>query len=959
MAFMKYARATVIHPHVSKTEWGNIRVAGRQIRSGHMNENLVDRASELVGRSFNPSEFLLTHATIVASVDVYVPSGIKTGSVLEDGFRVNRKFGNFRIQPGSDKHINNNFDSWSRGTLLKAYPTFIGGHSFVEHVQVEDLSKGRIIDAVARDVGDSIYVDILIANDRKHKDLIAAIEGGNMSTLSMGCFLPHAMVSLADGTRVPIKEVFPGELVITHKGRIRPVANQQIRYGDWKLRRIQAVGVNDEIPATDFHPFFVYRAPQMCACGCGEPLPTYSQSKKKPTVRSMSRRFKRGHDKRIFNPKNTYSLVEYRERMARKDALQAFRVEEVRAADLRVGDFLCFPRVQFGEDHEGATVGRARLLGYFLAEGSFLKRGGKPVEVQFNFSLTEKETYVAEVVRLLAQEFPGANPAWVQDRPDRNTCTVHVTGAGVPEWFYKHGGEYSHRKRLSAEVLQWPVEMHKHLIGTWINGDAHRCENSSSFGSVGGTTASYDLGCQLHLLMSRVGLFARMAVTVQGKAVEIRDVVNGGVVLRDEATGRLPSFGVYLGQTFAHRLAGYTDKAPATSTHKDQSLRVLDDMVMFPITKITDDTYTGAVYDLEVEEDHSYLVEGVAVHNCTVDGTQCTKCGHWAADETEMCPHVKYAKGNTFYDENGQRHRIAELCGNEGLDPTGGVQFIEASWVGTPAFTGAVLRNVLEPTVEVSRKAQQILSTPPPQWSTDAQMKAARIHAVPPVTPDQYGRVEIARIHAASVASSHALIGRPGNARQGLQINSDDEFMAGWDDVNDDAAAEDTPASPDSKPKSPFQDVEDDIYKTISDRVKDRIKKDLAPKVDAIPPEESANTNENMVKEASHRMYRVALTTLVRASSTDAHLMDAIAVLNAKVGIRIPVEIYRGALQVGAHHRYASVEAYRKACHNALGRELTVSEVKTLLRLGKVLSLRRAQGNLITGSRHKERTHER
>lgn len=78
-------------------------------------------------------------------------------------------------------------DSWDRDVLLKSYRTFIGSHNFVEHVQVEDLSKGRIIDAVARDIGDSVYIDILVATDRKHTDLVKAIESGQMNSMSMGC----------------------------------------------------------------------------------------------------------------------------------------------------------------------------------------------------------------------------------------------------------------------------------------------------------------------------------------------------------------------------------------------------------------------------------------------------------------------------------------------------------------------------------------------------------------------------------------------------------------------------------------------------------------------------------------------------------------------------------------------------------------------------------------------------
>ena len=79
--------------------------------------------------------------------------------------------------------MNNNGDSWDRDVLMKSYRTFVGSHNFQEHVQIEDLSKGRIIDAVARDVGESIYVDIPVATDRKHTQLVEDIQSGRLGTL--------------------------------------------------------------------------------------------------------------------------------------------------------------------------------------------------------------------------------------------------------------------------------------------------------------------------------------------------------------------------------------------------------------------------------------------------------------------------------------------------------------------------------------------------------------------------------------------------------------------------------------------------------------------------------------------------------------------------------------------------------------------------------------------------------
>jgi len=683
MAFMKYARAVVEHPHVSRREWGQIRTAGRsfgkvpsfartrvKLARGSVPTNLVDQASTIFGDVFDPGQYLLTHATIVASVDVFQPQGIKLGSQLEGGFVVNRKYGDFRVEPRCAQFINNNRDAWTRGVLLKAFETFIGGHNFVEHVQIESMSKGRIIDAVARDIGDSVYIDILIATDRKHRDLVTAIENGKMGTLSMGCFLPGTQVTMADGRRIAIEDVQPGDMVLTHKGRAREVLNKQIKGGKWDMRTVHAVGLASPITSTGNHPYYVLRPAEVCACGCGESLPAYVSSAKKPTTRSLTRRFKVGHDKRVLNPNNTYSLDEFKRRKAQMDEIQNPELVKVRADELRVGDFIAFPRVKDGEHTLSVSDGKARLLGYFLAEGCFAKEKGRPVQVTFCFSMDEKSTFVAEVEGLLKQEFPDRrNEPWVQERVDSNNCMVHIRDPEVAAWFKEHGGEYSPGKRLSADAMNWSVESHKHLIGAWLNGDGHRAKAHGGF--LVGTTVSLDLASQMHALMAKCGWFARFEARIGSKSVTVAEAINGGVAVRDEATGRLPAYLLTIGNTQSVELQGYCAKAPTTAKYSNQNNRTFEDWVVSPITAIEESTYEGWVHDMEVEEDHTYVAVGACVSNCTVDGTICTKCGHWAADETEMC----FPTGTRILMADGKYVPIEEVVeGDLVVTHTGAIQ---------------------------------------------------------------------------------------------------------------------------------------------------------------------------------------------------------------------------------------------------------------------------------------------
>ncbi|NBP58103.1 hypothetical protein EBU71_16515 [bacterium] len=190
MAFLRYAKSSIVKPKIFGGEWDRIRVASGNNR---LDASLKQQAERILGESFTPDKYLLTHSTIVCSVDVDTPTNVKTGALQFEGEKINRRFADYVVKSDCDQYINNNLDCWSRGVLQKSYKSFIGAHNFVEHIQVEELSKGKIIDAVLRDIGDSLYVDILVATNKKHGDLVQQILSGQMNAMSMGCSVDYTI----------------------------------------------------------------------------------------------------------------------------------------------------------------------------------------------------------------------------------------------------------------------------------------------------------------------------------------------------------------------------------------------------------------------------------------------------------------------------------------------------------------------------------------------------------------------------------------------------------------------------------------------------------------------------------------------------------------------------------------------------------------------------------------------
>lgn len=317
----------------------------------------------------------------------------------------------------------------------------------------------------------------------------------------------------------------------------------------------------------------------------------------------------------------------------------------------------------------------------------------------------------------------------------------------------------------------------------------------------------------------------------------------------------------------------------------DAVARDIGDSVYVDILIATDRKHTELIKDIESGK-MSTLSMG-----CSIDGSECTKCGHWAADESEFCECVRYFKGNTFYDERGIPHKIAELCGLPDIDPTGGVTFIEASWVKVPAFKGAVARNLItlssDDKSKTAQRIQKLVGTTAPEVPTSGYLKAAR------------------------------------------DIRVGDE------------GTEEAPAAA-PPPADPLKDLTDEVRKFVLDSVKKSLKEDLtkAKLAPALLPASDA-PNDTVVKQARLKkaQYLAEMRGCVRTATCDRDLVQKIARLNRKFAVFVPEILYRTALKIGSSQKHASLLSFLGKCEESLGRAASMGEARTLVRFAKLLSI--------------------
>jgi len=150
------------------------------------------------------------------------------------------------------------------------------------------------------------------------------------------------------------------------------------------------------------------------------------------------------------------------------------------ARDIRRGDYLMIPRRFNVNDTpvNDITKAKARFLGYYLAEGYITyNQNGKTRTMVLTFGKDEKEHYyVQDVVKCLQvigidgkiNQYAGASGCyWV-------TCSGDLDKRkDFLDWVESSAGRRAVNKKMSDEVMHWPLELKKELIRGMFRGDGH------------------------------------------------------------------------------------------------------------------------------------------------------------------------------------------------------------------------------------------------------------------------------------------------------------------------------------------------------------------------------------------------------------------------------------------------------------------------------------------------------
>lgn len=264
-----------------------------------------------------------------------------------------------------------------------------------------------------------------------------------------------------------------------------------------------------------------------------------------------------------------------------------------------------------------------KLVGYWLAEGSLASglkgKSGysdnkyKFYRVDFSFNANETE-YIEEVTLLMRKVFGVSTQV---RKSNGNGVSLQCKSRRAYEFFEQFFGRGASNKRIPELISRLPVELTRHLISGYWNGDGSGSRIGYSFCS----TSSHLIN-QIRRMLAQDGIMTSYSETPPEK--KHPSVVNGKTIKANHTQywisiygGSAKRFSEVYGQDL-YKLAG-----------KKSAFSFVDDgYICYPIEKIeSKEVDSLMVYNLEVRDHESYHANNIAVHNCFCPPGKDNTCG--------------------------------------------------------------------------------------------------------------------------------------------------------------------------------------------------------------------------------------------------------------------------------------------------------------------------------------------
>ncbi len=418
--------------------------------------------------------------------------------------------------------------------------------------------------------------------------ILAGAGSGHQVTF-YNCMPPDQEVLTADGYR-PISEIKIGDLVVTHRNRLRPVVHKFERETEETLYIIRPKKVGyDDLRVTGDHKVYIIRSEWVNKHKSRDGLHLQHEPDWIPAKEIKPGDYVAMAHNDEEHSLDVISLLDYIPQYETQDG-KLFKAT-TRGDHGHVSDWGTHYKIQ---DRLVLDEELCYLFGRWLGDGCVTHRSGTdiPSGIKIVFSLDEQNE-AQEIARIIEDKFGIEGSIKLSSTERWYDLWVHSMPIG--EFFKAFLGCYSYGKRLPDQLMHLPAELTLELLRGLFSADGYISDNK-----LGIVLSNRTLTIQIHQLLLRMGFL-----------FSIRE--------NTHRIGRVPAYRV---QATANECAPLFERffgvqAPEHSVDLKYYFEY-DSLKWVRIDEIAVEDYSGIVLDIEVEEDHSFISAGIVVSNCYV-----------------------------------------------------------------------------------------------------------------------------------------------------------------------------------------------------------------------------------------------------------------------------------------------------------------------------------------------------
>lgn len=546
---------------------------------------------------------------------------------------------------------NRNGDGFRAHVLQRTHPTFVKfGHFYRDHINKDPAKSYGLVKMSAYHEPMSRVELICALNATKEAaerngGLVADREmeklaKGDDIAVSMACALAGTLVKLRRGF-APIENVIPGDEVLTHRGRYREVLATLPRTKPGFVRIETEYYGRQVLEFTPDHEFYVGRWQDIPATKSRNGLRSRDRS-------GFSRNFRK----------------KYREQLHAA-------AKWLPCGELAPGDLLLMP-IYRGDGSSTTDVSRARLLGYYVAEGSRTGDG------YLCYTCNKEDTLPEEVPTLTESSVVAG-----QHSSSEAALNVVVYDKPLTESVTRAAGRGVRNKVIPQEIYDAAADIKLEFVSAWFNGDGWQDGKGLHW-----STCSRGLSIELQMLLASVGIPASVY-----RIDHTSDLPHG-----QPRRGDGIEYTVNVSNRFSGMFASRSKATLRTPRAVKTTTFITGDYLAIPVKAVAHVDQEVPVYDISVADDESFTAFGLAVHNCRVPFDVCSYCGNQAPTLRQYCDDV--AEGGQC-KAGGLRKNIGRTVTVDGdvhqlhadnTEPT----FFDISHVFRPADRIAYVSGVLQ-----------------------------------------------------------------------------------------------------------------------------------------------------------------------------------------------------------------------------------------------------------------------